>query len=444
MNNNISKWRIFLNYTITYLLIGFSDISFFDYNRKARMVFFLVLAFLFFYYRKKIGKDLLIMVAAVIYLILFQSLYFGGGNLFTTVTLISLLVFMPYFAAKVIGPRFLKYYRDVMVAIALISIGFWVAVNVSSGLHSNIQSWAISLGSFYNPEFGIYNDNIIIYTFEEMEVYGMYRNPGPFHEPGAFSVFLMLAIISEIFITGKLITRFNILFFANLITTFSTAGFLGLFIIVGFYVYTTKRMTILTKIFVSVSMIAVIIYLFMTLEFLGEKISNQMEEQTETRLNTATSGRFLGARKALIVIYRYPLFGRGLIAASKASATSEEAAGYGWITWVSQIGIVLGLIYMFYLYKALRNYSVINTRSKLFALFAFVALLAVLGGQKHTNTLVFFILFLMPIVFPYYSYWQDYIIHKEKKPPRAKRIRTMGFSERADFSKTGMKEGLTE
>ncbi len=444
MQNKLSKSRIFLNYAITYLLIGFSDISFFDYNRKARMVFFLILAFLFFYYRKKIGKDLLIMIAIAIYLILFQSLFFGGGKLFTTITLISLLVLMPYFAVKVVGPQFLKYYRDVMVAIALISIGFWVAVNVSSGLHHSIQSWAISLGSFYNPEFGIYNDNIIVYTYEEMEHYGFLRNPGPFHEPGAFSVFLMLGIISEIFITGKLITRFNILFFINLVTTFSTAGFLGLFVIVGFYVYTTKRMTLLTKVFVSVSMVAVIVYLFMTLEFLGEKISSQMEEQTESRLTEATSGRFLGARKALVVIYRYPLFGRGLIAASKADATSEEAAGYGWITWVSQLGIIFGLIYMFYLYKSLRNYSVINVRSKLFALFAFGAMLAVLSGQKHTSSLVFFVLFLMPIVFPYHSYWQDYLLQLRKKPPRRKKVRTMEFGERAALSRSGIRAGITK
>ena len=425
MINSISRWRVFLNYAITYLLIGFSDISFFDYNRKARMAFFVLLGFLFFYYRKKIGKDLLILAAASIYLILFQTLYFGGGTLFTTVTLISLLVVMPYFAVKIIGPNFLKYYRDVMVAIALISMGFWIAVNVSSGLHSAIQSWAISLGTYYNPEFGIYNDNIIVYSYEEMEHYGFLRNPGPFHEPGAFSVFLMLAIISEIFITGKLISRFNLLF-----------------VIVAFYVYTTRRMTLLTKVFVSASMLAVLIYLFMTLEFLGDKISSQMEEQTESRLTTATSGRFLGARKALVVIYRYPLFGRGLVAASKASATSEEAAGYGWITWVSQIGIILGLIYMFYLYKSLRNYSEVNLRSKLFALFAFGAMLAVLSGQKHTNSLVFFVLFLMPIAFPYYTYWQDYLIRPEKKPPKKKKTRILGFGERAHLSRVGIKRGV--
>lgn len=431
-----NKFNTVVNYVVTYLLIGFSDISFFDYNRKGRMVFLVVLGLLFLYYRRKVGKDLLILVAIAIYLILFQTLFFGGGKLFSSITMISLLIVMPYFAVKVVGPQFLRYYRDVMVVIALISIGFWVAVNVSSGFHHSIQTWAIRLGTFYNPEFGAFNDNIIIYSYEEMEQSGFLRNPGPFHEPGAFSVFLMLGIISEILITGKLITRNNLFFFINLITTFSTAGFIGLFVIVGFYVYTSKKMTMLTKVFVSGSMLAVVVYLFMTLEFLGEKISSQMEEQTETQLNTATSGRFLGGRKALIVLYRYPFFGRGLIAASKASATSEEAAGYGWITWVSQLGVIFGLMYMFFLYKALRNYSVINLRSKLFALFAFGALLAVLSGQKHTNTLVYFVLFLMPTVFPLNSYWKDYLLEdKSNKPKKKKKVKTLAFGERAALLK---------
>ena len=255
----------------------------------------------------------------------------------------------------------------------------------------------------------------------------------------------MLGIISEVLITGKLMTKKNMLFFANLITTFSTAGFIGLFVIVGFYVYTTKRMTMLTKLFVSASMMAIVVYLFMTLEFLGDKISSQVEEQTETQINTATSGRFLGGRKALIVLSRYPLFGRGLIAASKASLTSDEAAGYGWITWVSQLGVVFGVLYMFFLYKSLRNYSIINLRSKLFTVFAFGAMLAVLSGQKHTNTLVFFFMFYLPFVFPLKIYWRDYIL-KDGKPKKSKEAisNKLSFEEYAKLIKSGEKTRLTK
>ena len=170
-----------------------------------------------------------------------------------------------------------------------------------------------------------------------------------------------------------------------------------------------------------------------------------MEEQTKTQLNTSTVGRFLGARKAIIVLYRYPLFGRGLIAASKAKSTSDEAAGYGWIMWVSQIGIIFGFIYMYMLYKALRNYSIVNLHNRLFAVFAFGAMLAVLSGQKHTSSWVFFILLLTPIVFPVKSYWQDYVLNDKKSKKSKNAIpKKMTFGDYARLSKFGEKKKLTE
>jgi hypothetical protein len=255
-------------------------------------------------------------------------------------------------------------------------------------------------------------ETMIIYTLELQEVYGLVRNPGALHEPGAHAVFLVLAVVSEIFVEKKLITKRNIIFFANLITTFSTAGFLAMFVIITFYIYSSKRITAITKYFLVISLVGLVTYLFFTLEFLGEKLEDQVENQTEARLHEETSGRFLGARKALVVIYRYPLFGRGLLSATQAEADSEEAAGYGWITWVSRIGLVAGLIYMFMIYRGLRNYSIVNLNSKLFSYFAFIAVLGVLAGQKHTSAIVYFMMFLIPMLYPYKDYAKEYYLKK--------------------------------
>jgi TRAP-type uncharacterized transport system fused permease subunit len=110
-----------------------------------------------------------------------------------------------------------------------------------------------------------------------------------------------------------------------------------------------------------------------------------------------------------------------LITASKAKATSDEAAGYGWIMWVSQIGIVFGIMYLYFMYKALRYYSVVNLHSRIFALFAFMAILAVLSGQKHTNSWVFFMLMLTPLTFRFQTNWKDYKLSKPKYKFKKKR-----------------------
>jgi hypothetical protein len=404
----LSKNRKRLNYIITYLVIAFSGIPFFDANKLGRFALLLGLGALFIYYKKKVGKDIVIIVVATLMIVLVQAV-FWGGKLFTSITLVGLLVLIPYFAIKIIGPQFPKYYRTVFYYMSIISITFWVLTNTVPGFQ--MLTYQISLLLFPFTPWPI-PESMIIYTLELQEVYGFVRNPGALHEPGAHSVFLVLAIVSEIFVEKKLITKRNLVFFANLITTFSTAGFLAMFVLVTFYIYSSKRLTAVTKYFLVISIAGLLTYLFFTLEFLGQKLEEQVQDQTEQALHEETSGRFLGARKALIVLYRYPLFGRGLLSATQAEADSDEAAGYGWITWVSRIGLVAGLFYMFMIYKGVRNYSIVNLNSKLFSYFAFLAMLGVLAGQKHTSAIIYFMMFLIPVLFPLNKYAEEYYLKK--------------------------------
>ncbi len=402
-HSNVREW---VNYIVTYFLIAFSGIPFFDTNKNVRALFFLVIAALFFYYKKKFDKRILFIIVIVAALA-FTQLFIWGGALFTIATLIAFLVLTPYFGIKISGPQFMKYYRDIMYVSAIIAIGFWLVTNFVPGFHNITYTIAGKLMPYTTYSI---QESLIVYTFEDQQVYGFYRNPGPFHEPGAYSVFLMLAIISEIYTSKKLSTRRNLVFFANLVTTFSTAGFLGAFVIFGFYVFTSKRMTMLTKYAVSFTMLGLIVVMFTQLDFLGDKLKSQFEEQSKKSLHEGTSGRFLGARKAMVSLSRNPLSGRGLISAAKADIYSEEAAGYGWITWISRLGIIFGPIYMFFLYKTFRNYSLANLGDGLFGLFAFMAMLATLAGQKHTSTLVFFSIFLMTIIYPFENYYNEYYL----------------------------------
>ena len=444
MQAPLSKTRIWINYILTYLVIAFSGVEVFDMNRIARFGFLIVMGIAFIYYAKKLDKSILVIIIVTLLILLAQS-YIWGGKLFTTITFIGLLVLLPYFAIKVIGLQFLRYYRDILFYLALISLVFWAATNAVPGFHSLTKTMAETIGKAVNPEVGMFNESLLIYNYERFAEYGFIRNPGCFHEPGAYSVFLILAIISETFISKKLMTRKNIVFFIALATTFSTAGYLSGFVIIGFYVYTSKKLTMPTKYTILVGILGLLVYLFTTLEFLSDKITNQLEAQTEARLHEETAGRFLGARKALIVLYRHPLWGRGLLTMTKPDPDSEEAAGYGWIRWVSRIGIIAGLIYLFYLFKGIRNYSVANLNSKAFAVIAYIALLGVLAGQKHTNALVFFMIFLIPLLYPFELYWQDYILEdtKPEKPDNKKPPRVMTLSERASMERAiRRKEGL--
>lgn len=402
---------IIRNYIITYFLIAFSGIPFFDDgNGVTHLLFMLILAGIFFYRKRQISKNLLLILIISFGLLFIQTYLFGGKSYFTFLSFTGLVILTPYFGIKIIGPPFLKYYRNIILIIALISIPFWLATNFIPGFFEYTYSIAGKLMPYTN---WTRQESLIIYTVENAQAYGFHRNPGPFHEPGAFAVFLILAIIADIFIKGTIFTKRNAIFIFCIITTFSTAGYIALFILFSFYFATTLKMHVFLKLLIFSLALPFFIYLFINLEFLNQKIAMQYSEATSTSLDTQTSGRFLGARKALLVIKNHPLYGRGLLAATQPEQDSVEAAGYGWIFWVSRLGIIFGPIYLYFLYRTIKNYSIVNGQKGLFPLIAFLAILAVLAGQKHTSSIIVFMLFLISIEFPLKNHFQYYSFKKE-------------------------------
>ena len=60
-------------------------------------------------------------------------------------------------------------------------------------------------------EFYKTSPSIILYTFDPIAMKD-YRNPGPFWEPGAFAVYLIVALIFNIIKEGNLLTKKNVVF----------------------------------------------------------------------------------------------------------------------------------------------------------------------------------------------------------------------------------------
>lgn len=408
MSEYISKSKDRLNYLITYFVIASSGIPFFnDGNRVEALSFMLILGLLFVYYKGKLSVNLAWVVLIALFIMLIQSMVFRAYDFFTFFSFTGLMVFTPYFAVKLLGPHYLKYYLKIMRVLALIALFFWLATNLVPGFHQftyAIAGWLMPYTDWRLQE------SLIVYTFETSQIYGMYRNPGPFHEPGAYAVFLILAIIGEILYSGKLFSAYNILFFLSVATTFSTAGYIGMFIVFSFYFITSKRLQKALKVIISIIVMPFIVYLFISLEFLNQKVAMQYKHQTETSLSTPTSGRFLGMRKALVVLQNHHVYGRGLLTNTQPDAGSEEAASYGWLYWVSRLGIIFGPLYLYFIYRTFKNYSITNLQSSRFAIVAFLAFLAALTGQKFTGSTFVFILFFMSMEYSLRFRLKDYKI----------------------------------
>jgi len=393
----------FLNYLITYFAIAFSGIPFFDENRVARAVFLVVIASIFVFRNRKIDFKIILLII-VFMLIEVMQISIWGGRAFTIITSLSFLIILPYLVHKVVGIKFLKYYLNIIYVYAIISLFFWAASNYIQEFHDFTYTIAALLKP-YTPH--KITESFILYTYENSMELGLYRNPGPFHEPGAFGVFLVLAIVINYIINKKIMDKKNIIFIIAAATTFSTATYISILVLfLSLNLFMVKKQRLVSIILFALLFI-ISFNLYKNIDFLGAKIEEQYEEQTEASLTTPTSGRILGARKAIVAISRYPFTGKGLIAFTQSDPSEPDAAGYGWITWVSKIGLPLGIIYILFFYRSLKAYCQLHSTSVKFAIIAFISLLIVLIGQKHFNTIIFFMIFLTSFIYkilPHHRY----------------------------------------
>jgi hypothetical protein len=237
--------------------------------------------------------------------------------------------------------------------------------------------------------------SLIIYTFifelEPMS-FGINRNSGFAHEPGAFAVFLNFALFIN-YIKGKsLFYKRNIVYIAATITTFSTAGYLSVFIILIMYLLKGKYK------FISIFFIPLIFFyslkMFNELEFLGGKINYQIEDQTQKNLNERTTGRLYGARKSINVLMKYPFYGRGLLSVTRPDSTSDsEYAEYGWLSQIARFGLIIGLLGLYFFIKGFKVYASSFGSSNLTIIGGLICLFINFSSQTFITHPIFFVLF---------------------------------------------------
>lgn len=322
---------------------------------------------------------------------IFEHLTFWGflvASLFYT----SIVV-----AIHLIGNNFIRCYTKLMCLFAFISIVFWGIIIVSPSIHSTLLSldsvlpqnisddW---LERTTNPGTHLY----IVYVASKI-VDGVYRNPGPFYEPGLFASFLSLALIFNIGRERTLFTKQNLILFCALLTTFSSAGYVQMVLIILYYVMT--RDSTLWKI-VLIIVCPFIISAVYQLDFMGEKIVTNYGDAT---INTYS--RFGAMIYHWEKICESPIigYGGGLIPHTRLDDIMQQGLGDytvspNGITWVFVYwGIPLGLLFYVLLYNSIKI-IVPKVKKKWEYLMIFFIIIAAAFSQTITTMPIFiFILF---------------------------------------------------
>ncbi len=374
----INKQTKVINYILIYLFTAIPTTIFF-YGRQAVFIaVFLVVAFLFFKKQKVFGNDFKTIVLLITVLHITQSLIFGRFAFEGTVRLYMTFLY-PYFIIKLIKGKWTYYFVNYIVAITIISLLFYIPSLISSSFHSFVSSIAPTLGTDYL----LADQNFIVYTSEAWRN-GLLRNSGNFTEPGLFSCYLILALLFHITEGTKIFNKKGFILMLGIISTFSTAGYIALAILIFIYLFNIQKKLYafsIVPIFIIFS-----IYFFNNTHFLRKKIEIQYESQIKGTIKN--KGRFASALNDIEDLKKYPISGRGLTKSTRFDSVeyweadnAPRSITNGITNILLKFGIIGIVIYVIMLYKSIRYYSFKNNMNMLFVLLSIMAIMAVAFGQ---------------------------------------------------------------
>lgn len=219
---------------ITLLILYIAGSANFIESDYFTVTVFVILFIIFIFKVKKI--DFYIFVLLLIWCIIngLSILVNGLGG----ITLISFLgvtirMIMSYFILKIVGSDFFeKFYRYVYILSFISIIVFLLDVlfhEVFVGL-SNYLNFITTAEQKIQGGWYIY-----IYMFSAWNDFSEYGNCGFMWEPGGFAFVLVFLLLYRLMRNNFKLDRQVVILVCGLITTFSTAGYISLFIIILFY-----------------------------------------------------------------------------------------------------------------------------------------------------------------------------------------------------------------
>lgn len=376
MKKKYTKRSISLNYFLFLYILAISSFEFFF--RATSQGVYLLFPFViigFIYYNKKIDVLFLKIVAPFICVFILQSLLFGTPLYFSITLLIRSLSI--YLAVSIIGKDFVKIFINTISVISAISLTFYIIQYVNNELLYSISEHFTNI----NSNLEILNDrpNFIIYTIGDgvKTDFGLYRNYGPFFEPGLLALYLNIALTLNLLKSKRIFNKKNNLFIIVIITTFSTMGLLALFINLILFGLYNKSLKLLYRILL-VSLLVLSIPALISISFVGDKIQEQMND------SDVSYSRFGAAVVHYNIVKDYPITGLPYDETSY-SKYADNISPNGITEIFLRYGIIAGLFYYYCLFRATVSIvKIFNSEKK--ALWLFLILVVVLFSETQGNS----------------------------------------------------------
>jgi hypothetical protein len=398
LNKKSNKIITIRNYFIVILLLLFETSPFFllEIKQNFWFIIFIILLLLNWGSKKIINSKVNAVLMFVWILILLQSIVYGGG--FTPAAFYKpiWIFYTPFLVFILMGYDYLKYLYKIIFFIAVYTTIIYL-------LHTFIGSfnqWLFqAFETIFPYSWADWPRTILIYSAPRDSGYFFMRNSGIFHEPGAYSIYLMMGMIINTYYTNKPFNIRNIFLALIVLTTFSTSGYLMLFLFTSYGVLKVKIPAVLKPIIIIPTAI-VLIYVYQNTKFLKQKVDShyttQIKEVEEEDINQR--GRFYAFGMSIRSFLSNPISGRGILFEHKYEVGKLGSFGYGFAGLFAMYGIFFGLFYMWKFYKGFAYFNEVNSTSALFVLTSFITINMGLLTQVyffHTPFTYFFLIGLL-------------------------------------------------
>ncbi len=286
-SDNNTKISFFDFCIITLFVLFNAAAASFINNDIFTFICFICVLVIFFYKSKKIDNYF------VVFLLIWVLINFISGFVINTS---SDLIFgpflgktcrmlMPYFILKIIGQSFFDKFFKYAYTLVLLSFPFWllesffpeIIERVVPYLNFMTQREQVLSGGFY----------IFVYMHSGWaKNLGLFvRNSGFMWEPGAYSCVLVFLLVYHFCKIDYKIDKKIIVLSLAIISTFSTAGYVALFIVYIFFLVKNKALRhkywFLLPFFL-IGYLTYAVYFYNTSEFMREKIEGYIERDKDT------------------------------------------------------------------------------------------------------------------------------------------------------------------
>lgn len=394
MNSRTASVATVMQYVAIAMLIALTG---FEYFYRNHQLIYLVLGPLSLYLAWISGagvhKGALLFVGATVLLLGVQAFHFGLDLqiVFSGAVRFVIYLLVALGTARVFADKYIR----VVYVLAVVSLVFYVPSQVSDSFHkfllavsSNIQP--IGFGSVDVEQWTNPSNTLIIYTVPHLDVF---RNSGPFWEPGMFGVFINIALAINVARTSQLWNKHNIVLLLSSVTTFSLGSLVASVLIVTYYYAFIKRAVLVGLcILVAAPLLAVAL---MQNDYFVAKVEANIQDVDKGY------GRVGALLTHYAQIVESPLIGYGGGSLADSQERLSEWTGVtpnGLSNIVRLYGIPFSLLYYFLLYNFSQWCVAQSKGGTNRCLLVFLVLLIVAFSQDVTTRHFYFVLTLLPLV----------------------------------------------